>query len=72
MLRYKYDDLYLHIAGTDEKGYINVLRNLMGKLNLQDRVVFLGHMDDMEKFYRSIRCFGCAFGSKRIVWISLM
>ena len=54
MLRYKYDDLYLHIAGTDEKGYINVLRNLMGKLNLQDRVVFLGHMDDMEKFYRSI------------------
>lgn len=54
VLRYKYDDLYLHIAGTDEKGYINVLRNLIAKLNLQDRVVFLGHIDDMEKFYRSI------------------
>lgn len=54
MLKYKYNDLYLHIAGTDEKGYINVLRKLIGKLNLQDKVVFLGHIDDMEKFYRSI------------------
>lgn len=54
MLKDKYNDLYLHIAGTDEKGYINVLRKLIDKLNLQDRVVFLGHIDDMEKFYRSI------------------
>lgn len=54
MLKDKYNDLYLHIAGTDEKGYINVLRKLIGKLNIQDRVVFLGHIDDMEKFYRSI------------------
>lgn len=54
MLKHKYNDLYLYIAGTDEKGYINVLHTLIGKLNLQDRVVFLGHIDDMEKFYRSI------------------
>lgn len=54
MLKDKYNDLYLHIAGTDEKGYINVLRKLIGKLNIQDKVVFLGHIDDMEKFYRSI------------------
>ena len=50
MLKDKYNDLYLHIAGTDEKGYINVLRKLIGKLNIQDKVVFLGHIDDMEKF----------------------
>ena len=54
MLKDKYNDLYLHIAGTDEKGYINVLRKLIGKLNIQDKVVFLGHIDDMENFYRSI------------------
>lgn len=54
ILKCKYNDLYLYIAGNDDKGYIEDLHKLIDDLNVKDRIVFLGHVDDMEKFYRSI------------------
>lgn len=54
ILKCKYNDIYLYIAGNDDKGYIKELHKLIDDLNIRDRIVFLGHVDDMEKFYRSI------------------
>ena len=53
----KYTQAYLYIAGADEKGYAQHIKNLVNQLHLQNRVKFLGQVNDMEKFYKSIDLF---------------
>lgn len=53
----KYTQAYLYIAGADEKGYAQHIKNLVNQLHLQNRVKFLGQINDMEKFYKSIDLF---------------
>lgn len=49
-----YPDTLLTIAGEDEKGYINTLKELVSDLGLDDYVVFCGLVYDMESFYKGI------------------
>lgn len=50
--------VYLYIAGPDEKeDYTKQLKELVHNLHLQDRILFLGQVEDMEKFYKTIDLF---------------
>ncbi len=53
----KYSDMYLYIAGSDDKGYLEKLQLLIKKYGLSERVKFLGQVHDMEKFYKSLNVF---------------
>lgn len=47
----------LYLAGQNEKGYQERLEKLCLDLNITNKVKFLGRINDMEKFYRSIDLF---------------
>lgn len=53
----KYPDMYLYLAGSDEKGYMNKLKAMIVSYQLEKKVKFLGQVQDMEKFYKSINLF---------------
>lgn len=53
----KYPDMYLYLAGSDEKDYINKLKPMILSHQLEKKVKFLGQVQDMEKFYKSINLF---------------
>lgn len=53
----KYPDMFLYLAGSDEKGYKEELKKMITKFQLEAKVKFLGQVQDMEKFYKSINLF---------------
>lgn len=52
-----YPQTRLLIAGPDEKGYISVLERFVIENHLTKQVKFLGLVNDMEKFYKSLNLF---------------
>ena len=62
----KYNHIRLFIAGNDEKGYKEYLKALIMNKNLQDKVRFIGHLDNMANYYRSLDLF--AVCCKRSFW----
>lgn len=53
----KYPDMYLYLAGSNEKGYMNKLKVMISSYQLEQKVKFLGQVQDMERFYKSINLF---------------
>ena len=47
----------LHLAGPCDKKYYQKLNGIMAEMGLQDKVVFWGIVDDMERFYKSLNVF---------------
>lgn len=47
----------LHLAGPCDKGYYQKLIEIIAEMGLQDKVIFWGIVDDMEKFYKSLNVF---------------
>ena len=57
LLRDKYPDLICYIAGgtpKGEEGYEATLRNMARELRIEDRIVFLGEIDNIEAFFSKI------------------
>ena len=46
-ISYKKPDFILKIAGTGDKAYTDFLQNLVNKLNINDKVIFLGFQKDV-------------------------
>lgn len=53
----KYDNIYLQLAGTDEKGYLQKVQQFIDGHNLQNRIKYLGNQKDMELFYKGLNLF---------------
>lgn len=50
----KCNNTKLLLAGADEKGYLKTIEHLMKVKNISDKVCYLGKLDDMERFYKSL------------------
>lgn len=53
----KYENIYLQLAGTDEKGYLQKVQQFIVERNLQKRIVYLGNQKDMERYYKKLNLF---------------
>ena len=53
----KYDNIYLQLAGTDEKGYLQKVQQFIVECNLQKRIEYLGNQNDMERYYKKLNLF---------------
>ena len=53
----KYDNIYLQLVGTDEKGYLQKVQQFIDGHNLQNRIKYLGNQKDMELFYKGLNLF---------------
>lgn len=53
----KYPEIKLLLAGSDEKGYKAILEQRICDFELDNRVVFLGQIQDMPSFYAKLRIF---------------
>lgn len=53
----KYDNIYLQLAGTDEKGYLQKVQQFIDGHNLQNRIKYLGNQKDMELYYKKLSLF---------------
>lgn len=53
----KYDNIYLQLAGTDEKGYLQQIRQFIDGHNLHNRIKYLGNQKDMELYYKKLNLF---------------
>lgn len=53
-LKSKYSDIKLYLAGSDEKGYLSVINNLIETNKIFQDCIYLGKLDDMEEFYKSL------------------
>ncbi|MEZ4875638.1 MAG: glycosyltransferase family 1 protein [Flavobacteriaceae bacterium] len=58
-------DYQLVIAGNDTRDYAEVVRETARRLNLEDRVIFAGKVDDMGKQYYLQHCEALLFPSLR-------
>lgn len=47
-------DIYLQLAGTDEKGYLQKVQQFIVERNLQKRIEYLGNQKDMERYYKKL------------------
>lgn len=50
----EYNNTKLLLAGADEKGYLKKVQHLIARKYISDKVQYLGKLEDMEKFYKSI------------------
>lgn len=57
VLTHKYNHIRVFIAGNDEKGYKEHLTTLINDKKLQEKVQFIGHLDNMANYYRSLDVF---------------
>lgn len=55
-LSYRYDNIYLHIAGGDE-GYLKEVQKFIIKNKLEKKVKYFGNIKDMEYFYKNLDLF---------------
>ena len=53
----KYDNIYLQLAGTDEKNYLKQIQQFIDGHNLQNRIKYLGNQKDMERYYKKLNLF---------------
>ena len=53
----KYDNIYLQLAGTDEKGYLQKVQQFIVERNLQKCIEYLGNQKDMELYYKKLNLF---------------
>lgn len=53
----KYYNIYLQLAGTDEKGYLQKVQQFIVERNLQKRIEYLGNQKDMERYYKKLNLF---------------
>ena len=53
----KHNDITLILAGSDEKGYLKVIQEYVKNNKLESKIQYLGHINDMEKFYKSLNLF---------------
>lgn len=53
----KYDNIYLQLAGTDEKDYLQQVQQFINEHNLQNRIKYLGSQKDMERYYKKLNLF---------------
>lgn len=56
ILSRQYENIYLHIAGTDE-GYLKEVKTFITANGLQNRIEYLGNLKDMEAFYKKLNLF---------------
>lgn len=50
----KYNNTKLLLAGADEKEYLQAIQHIIEVKSLSGKVHYLGKIDDMEKFYKSL------------------
>ena len=53
----QYDNIYLQLAGTDEKGYLQQVQQFIDEHNLHNRIKYLGNQKDMELYYKKLNLF---------------
>lgn len=53
----KYDNIYLQLVGTDEKGYLQKVQQFIDERGLQNRIKYLGNQKDMELYYKKLNLF---------------
>lgn len=53
----KYDNIYLQLVGTDEKGYLQKVQQFIDERDLQNRIKYLGNQKDMELYYKKLNLF---------------
>ena len=57
VLRLRYPNIQLLLAGSDDKGYLKEVNRLVLEKNLMQCVKYLGHIDNMESFYKELNIF---------------
>lgn len=53
----KHNDITLNLAGSDEKEYLKIIQKYVKNNKLENKIRYLGHVDDMEKFYKRLNLF---------------
>ena len=57
VLRLKYSNIHLLLAGSDDNGYLKKVEQLIVEKDLVQCVEYLGHVYDMENFYSKLNVF---------------